>query len=53
MAATAMLVGIARYFRNCGGDARLILRVEADQFGKASRPTANQHDVRLGGDRDL
>ena len=52
VAAARVFIGVAGDLRDRGGDARLVLRVEADQFGQPARPAADQHDVRLGGDRD-
>ena len=47
-----VLEGVAGDLRDRGGDARLVLRVEAEQFGELARAAAGQHDVRLGGDHD-
>ena len=51
-AAARILIGVAGDLRDRGGDPRLVLRVEADQFGKPAGAAANRDDVRLGSDRD-
>ena len=46
-AAARILIGVAGDLRDRGGDAGLVLRVEAEQFGKPAGAAAHQDDVGL------
>ena len=50
--AAGVAVGVARDLRDRGGDARLVLRVEAEALGDLSRALARGDDVMLVFDGD-
>ena len=50
-AAAGVLEGVARDLGDRGGDAGLILGVEASRRGDLARALAREHDVLLGSDR--
>jgi hypothetical protein len=52
LAAAGIFEGIAGDFRNRGGNPRLILPLESDQFGQTPGPLADQDDVRFCADRN-
>ena len=52
VAAARIFIGVAGDLRDRGGDPRLVLRVEPDQFGQPAGAAADRDDVRLGSDHD-
>ena len=50
-AAAGIAEGVARNLGNGGGDAGLVLPLEAEQFGNTARALTHRDDVALGGNR--
>jgi hypothetical protein len=51
-AAAGIFESIARKLGNSGGDARLVLSIEAQEFGKAACPFADEYDGGLALERN-